>query len=274
MTRPRLNTKTLRAGGLIAAAAVVLSAVIPAWGQVAPPSREHNDQSDQDSHTPNYVDNRDYDPQPYYVDGVQYKPYVAKKGAKATANDAAKPAATKVSQQTSTDDQSYDPSELHPFVPQHSASSSSTVSSSTPKVVAQASSHSAKSSDDTSSASNYVPQKRTRYASAIIEALDKVTAESVRFEAPINQPVRYKGLIYVVRACETTAPDEPAPDVVAYMQVRTSPQAATNTSAEIHSKEIFHGWTFASAPSLNPIQHPVYDAWVIGCRKPLPGQTG
>ena len=132
----------------------------------------------------------------------------------------------------------------------------------------------AEASSASSSAAAYVPQKRTRYAAAIIQALDKVTAESVRFEAPINQPIRYKGLIYTVRSCETTAPDEPAPDVVAYMQVVTNPQPATNTSAEIKSHEVFHGWTFASAPSLNPMQHPVYDAWVIGCRRPLPGQTG
>ena len=55
------------------------------------------------------------------------------------------------------------------------------------------------------------PQKRPRYAGAILQAVDKVTAESVRFEAPIGQPVRYKGLIYMVKACETTADDEAQP---------------------------------------------------------------
>jgi hypothetical protein len=28
---------------------------------------------------------------------------------------------------------------------------------------------------------------------------------------------------------------------------------------------------FASSPGLNPLQHPVYDAWVVACRNPLPG---
>ena len=272
MPLPRLSLRTFRAAGLIAAAAVMSSAVIPAWGQVAPPSRDQ----DNGGNGHNYVDSRDYDPQPYYVDGVQYKPYVPAKKAKG-ADSEARPAAAKVSQQTT--EPGYDQGELHPFVPQQAASQSSSAASSASKASVAASSRAAaqaasEAASASSAAASYVPQKRTRYAAAIIEALDKVTAESVRFEAPINQPVRYKGLIYTVRSCETTAPDEPAPDVVAYMQVSTNPQAATNTSAEIKSREIFHGWTFASAPSLNPVRHPVYDAWVIGCRRPLPGQTG
>ncbi len=268
MTMPRLSLPIRRAGWL-AAAAVVVGAVIPAWGQVAPPTRgQANARS-----TPNYVDNRDYDNQPYYVDGVQYKPYVPAKKAKST-DGSAKPAADNVPAQDQLPPD-YQPGELHPFSPQQAASSSSSAASSASRASAsRAASRSSEQASADSAASSYVPKKRTRYGSAIIEALDKVTAESVRFEAPIGQPVRYKGLIYTVRACETTAPDEPAPDVIAYMQVRTNPQPATNTSGEIKSREIFHGWTFASAPSLNPIQHPIYDAWVIGCRRPLPGQTG
>jgi hypothetical protein len=38
------------------------------------------------------------------------------------------------------------------------------------------------------------PAKRIRRNAAIIQALDKVTAETLRFEADVNQPVRYKDL--------------------------------------------------------------------------------
>ncbi len=271
MKPSRLTLSALRSGGLVAVAALVLSAVIPASAQVSH-LRDRGRDQDTSNH-PDYVDSQDYDPQPYYVDGVQYKPYVpVQKKAKA-ADGVAQPSAAKVSQAQSS---SYDAGELHPFVPQEAASSASSASkASAAAAAARASSRADSESSSADSASSaYVAHKRTRYGAAIIEALDKVTAESVRFEAPIGQPVRYKGLIYTVKACETTADDEPAPDVIAYMLVRTSPAAATNTAAEVQSKEIFHGWTFASAPSLNPIQHPVYDAWVIGCRRPLPGQTG
>ena len=29
---------------------------------------------------------------------------------------------------------------------------------------------------------------------------------------------------------------------------------------------IFRGWMFASSPALNPLEHPVYDVWVIDCK--------
>lgn len=31
-------------------------------------------------------------------------------------------------------------------------------------------------------------------------------------------------------------------------------------------KQVFRGWMFSSSPGLNPLQHPVYDAWLIACR--------
>ena len=52
-----------------------------------------------------------------------------------------------------------------------------------------------------------VPIRRARYDVAVLEALDKVTAESLRFEAAVGRPVRYKSLIFTVKACERSAPD-------------------------------------------------------------------
>lgn len=240
--------------------AVVASTIIPASAQVPPPSRDRGDGND---NVPKYVDSADYDRQPYYVDGVQYKPYAAdgkKAKASATTTTAAQ-APVYVQSSSSASSETYAPGELHPFVPQQASAASS--SSSRAPVVAQA------SASSSAPPVVYTPEKRPRFGSAVIEALDKVTAESVRFEAPIGSAVRYKGLIYIVKACELSADDEAQPDVMAYVQVRTNPVAATNTAAAVKSKEIFHGWMFASSPSLNPLQHPVYDAWVVGCRRPL-----
>lgn len=233
---------------------MTLCAVVSASAQTAPPTR-----GDGGRQVPRYVDDADYDPQPYYVDGVEYKPYAPdkKKG---------KPAATTAAPAAQPATPSAPTPELKPYVPP-SAVQAQAEPEEKPKTVAAASS----SSSSSISVSSYVPKKRPRYGTAIIEALDKVNAESVRFEAPIGQPVRYKGLIYLVKACETTADDEAHGDVMAYMTVRTNPVAATNTMASIKSKQIFQGWSFSSSPSLNPMQHPTYDAWVIGCRKPLGG---
>ena len=112
------------------------------------------------------------------------------------------------------------------------------------------------------------PMKRPRYAIAVLQALDKVTAETVRFEAPVDRPVRYKSLIFTVSACETTAPDEDQSDAAAYVQVISQPKTAAATPAP--AKQVFRGWMFANAPGLHLFQHPVYDAWLIACKTVSP----
>ena len=113
------------------------------------------------------------------------------------------------------------------------------------------------------------PAKRGRYTIAILQALDKVTTETMRFEVPVGQPIRYKTLIFTVRACETAASDELAPETAAYVVVDTQPKAQAGRAAP-PGRQVYKGWMYASTPSLNPLQHPVYDAWLIACKQAAP----
>ncbi|HEX4180551.1 MAG TPA: DUF2155 domain-containing protein [Caulobacteraceae bacterium] len=113
------------------------------------------------------------------------------------------------------------------------------------------------------------PMKRPRYAVAVMQALDKVTAETVRFEAPVNQPVRYKTLVFTVHACETTAPDEAGSDAVAHVEIDSQPKGPEG-AAPPPTRQVFKGWMFASSPGLNLFQHPIYDAWLIACKTATP----
>jgi hypothetical protein len=113
------------------------------------------------------------------------------------------------------------------------------------------------------------PVTRARSDVAILQALDKVTAETIRFEAPVGQPVRYKTLVFTVRACETTAPDEPVQDFAAYLTVDSQPVPVPGRGVP-PARQMFRGWMFASSPGLNPLQHPIYDAWVIACKAAAP----
>lgn len=109
------------------------------------------------------------------------------------------------------------------------------------------------------------PLKRGRSGVAIMQALDKITAETMRFEAPVGQPIRYKNLIFTVRACETSAPDEPAPDAAAYVQVVS--QSRDDRGRPVGAvRDVFKGWMYASSPGVRPLEHPVYDAWLIACK--------
>lgn len=109
------------------------------------------------------------------------------------------------------------------------------------------------------------PGRRQRRRVAIVEAVDKVTAETMRFEVEVGgRPVRFqKTLIFTARACEVSAPDELVEDSIAYLEVSLQPRGVLRTS---EPRQIFRGWMFASAPAVNGLQHPIYDAWVVGCK--------
>ena len=46
---------------------------------------------------------------------------------------------------------------------------------------------------------------------------------------------------------------------VAYLQVK---DISENQNEKVF---IFNGWTFSSNPSLTPIDHAIYDIWLVGC---------
>ena len=109
------------------------------------------------------------------------------------------------------------------------------------------------------------PGRRQRRRVAIVEAVDKITAERMRFEVEVGgRPVRFqKTLIFTARACEVSAPDELVEDSIAYLEVDIQPRGVLQPS---EPRQIFRGWMFASAPAVNGLEHPIYDAWVVGCR--------
>ena len=113
------------------------------------------------------------------------------------------------------------------------------------------------------------PLKRPRLGAAVLQATDKITAETLRFEARVGEPVRYKGLIVTVRACETTASDEPVADSIAHLDVLSQPTAAPGRPLP-PARTVFRGWMFAGSPALHPFEHPSYDLWVIACKAASP----
>lgn len=116
------------------------------------------------------------------------------------------------------------------------------------------------------------PAKRIRHNVAILQAIDKITAETLRFEAQVGKPVRYKNLVFTVRACERATAEEAMEDAIAYVEIDSQPRAQPGRSTP-PARRAFRGWMYASSPGLNPMEHPVYDAWVITCRAPVPAQV-
>jgi hypothetical protein len=96
-----------------------------------------------------------------------------------------------------------------------------------------------------------------------------VTAETLKFEVPIGRRVRYKTLVFTVRVCETRGADDPQPRPSAYVLV-DSEATVLPGRAPPPAKEVFKGWMFANAPGLHPLEHPIYDAWLVACSVAAP----
>lgn len=112
-----------------------------------------------------------------------------------------------------------------------------------------------------------VPQKRPRFTAAVLQAVDKVTAETLRFEAKVGEPVRYKGLVLTVHACETTAPQEGYADSLAHLEIQSEPEQINSRAP---SRVVYRGWMSSASPGLHPFEHSVYDVWLIACRTVAP----
>ena len=78
-----------------------------------------------------------------------------------------------------------------------------------------------------------------------------------------GQSVRWKDVIVRLRACETTAPWEEEKLTGAFVQVDVQqPNRKWN--------RVFSGWLYKESPSLNVVEHPVYDVWPKSCEMAYP----
>jgi hypothetical protein len=107
------------------------------------------------------------------------------------------------------------------------------------------------------------PPRPERGPTAILRVLDKVTAETLRFEAPVGRRVRYKSLVFEVKACETWGPHAADPRPQAYLVIDADLGSAAD--GVLGAREVYKGWMFAAAPAVHALQHPVFDAWLEGC---------
>lgn len=95
---------------------------------------------------------------------------------------------------------------------------------------------------------------------AVLRALDKVTARVEEIEVQIEKPYKFGTIFITVHSCRITTPEE-QPESAAFIDVTEFKTGQTETS-------VFKGWMFASSPALSAMEHPVYDLWVIGCKAP------
>ena len=84
-----------------------------------------------------------------------------------------------------------------------------------------------------------------------------------------GQSLRIDNVIVKLAACEKTAPWEDPPETGAFVQVFVEERATVRE--KLAWRKVFSGWLFRNAPSLNVVEHPVYDVWVKDCAMRFPG---
>ncbi|HEU0218053.1 MAG TPA: DUF2155 domain-containing protein [Stellaceae bacterium] len=93
---------------------------------------------------------------------------------------------------------------------------------------------------------------------AVLQGLDKISARTSRFEAPIGASIHFGTLLITVRDCEQSAPED-TPENAAFMQIYETPPGED-------TKRLFSGWMFSSSPAISQLEHPVYDVTLLGCK--------
>ena len=91
-----------------------------------------------------------------------------------------------------------------------------------------------------------------------LKALDKITAKTSSIKIAVGEKKYFGQLEIKPLKCALTG-DKESLDTIAYIQVK---DLSIKNNDQVF---VFNGWTFASSPTLKPIDHPVYDLWLIGC---------
>ena len=103
---------------------------------------------------------------------------------------------------------------------------------------------------------------------AVLGLLNKRNNVSEEIRLKPGEAREIGAVIVRVSACERTAPWELPQETGAFVQVDIRERGAAQ------HRRVFSGWMFRESPSLNVVEHPVYDVWVKDCTMRFPGEEG
>ncbi len=101
-------------------------------------------------------------------------------------------------------------------------------------------------------------KSKSKNASVNILGLDKITAKTTEINIKLGETKKF-GLLEIkaIKCGRINSINESGE--AAYIQVK---DLSDNQDEKVF---VFNGWTFSSSPSLRPIDHPVYDLWLVSC---------
>ena len=91
---------------------------------------------------------------------------------------------------------------------------------------------------------------------AEFKVLDKISNKLYEKKISINNSESIGTLVIEVYSCFSEPPDEIPEDYV-LIDVKDIFQDEENS--------IYKGWMISSSPDVTPLEHPIYDLWLLGC---------
>jgi hypothetical protein len=110
-----------------------------------------------------------------------------------------------------------------------------------------------------------LPSQKVPNSVAIFSGLDKITGRIITFDAAINETVQFGALQVTPRACYTRPVTESS-NTDAFIEI-------DEITLQGEVRRLFGGWMFASSPGLHGVEHPIYDIWLVDCKKETPPAT-
>jgi len=103
-----------------------------------------------------------------------------------------------------------------------------------------------------------ITQKGNKAIKVNIIALDKITAKTSDINLLLGETKKF-GLLEIKALKCGNVESQLEEGQAAYIQVK---DLSDNLNKQVF---VFNGWTFSSSTTLNPLDHPVYDFWLVSC---------
>ena len=103
-----------------------------------------------------------------------------------------------------------------------------------------------------------ITQVKTKEIRVNIVALDKITAKTSDIHILLGETKKF-GLLEIKALQCGGIKSLVEPGHAAYIQVK---DLSDNKNEQIF---VFNGWTFSTSTTLRPLDHPVYDFWLVSC---------
>lgn len=107
---------------------------------------------------------------------------------------------------------------------------------------------------------------------ATIGFLNKRNNKMRELKMKPGEAQRIGNVVVRMEACERTAPWETPAESGAFVQVLVQDKQKRNSNEKPKWRRIFSGWLFKESPSVNVVEHPIYDVWVKNCAMRFPGE--